>query len=649
MTKITEEEYVPMPAPLPEQVIASTAEAFAVSGPSASGKSTFLVNRVSALLADGAEPGDIVVFCASPDAVQSMRGMLHAKGEQAGRVCAITPREFALRLLGNERVSANVGRKARLLAPFEFDFLLEDVKVTGVNPKRLREMLKFLYKGMSQLSDWESDWLVTTEEEMVFSALKESLGFTGGVIEPELSNLVTRCLREDSRLCGQFVISHVLVDDYQLLSRASQALVNLIAGQSIAISYDARLCVQVFESYPYAAGVEEFLSANAYAEQVALESRYACAASATACDALIGAQDGKDGEGSQMPFVLQAPNPSAELSRVVSFVRESLASGVAPADICVAAPHSLWARNVARALHEQGIRADVARDARVLSGDIRKIDSCARSRAYTALLLLADASDDVAWRSWLGFGDWLCNSTAMAKLRAWAFERGYSLHEALRALDASEMASVCQSDSAVSRIAQAETSMEELRVLVRGAHGTDLLRVICDFVAVGDSDLPAFLGKLTAPFEDGRCDGDDAVALAKRARMRLAFPSCSLNGTVVVASLERAAALSAACVVVCGFDNGLFPLRACLDRSEMTQVDAEKRQTRDRALLAKVVGSACRALAFSWFETIELEPAEMLQLKMRRIELRNGVRTALAEPSVYLESIERACGASACV
>ena len=56
--------------------------------------------------------------------------------------------------------------------------------------------------------------------------------------------------------------AHVLVDDYQMHSRASQHLANLLARDSITVAADPTAAAEVFDSYPYSEGIGEFTQAN---------------------------------------------------------------------------------------------------------------------------------------------------------------------------------------------------------------------------------------------------------------------------------------------------------------------------------------------------------------------------------------------------
>lgn len=100
---------------------------------------------------------------------------------------------------------------------------MEDMKTCGLKNRRLKEMLKFFYRSWTELvedADGNADWLLAGEEADVHGLLKGILDFTGGILEPELSALAVRYLLADGEALAGAQRAHVLVDDYQMLSRA---------------------------------------------------------------------------------------------------------------------------------------------------------------------------------------------------------------------------------------------------------------------------------------------------------------------------------------------------------------------------------------------------------------------------------------------
>ena len=264
-----------------------------ILGKVASGKTEALVHRVVEYLSGQLSAKGVLVLAASPDAAETLKRHLAAAldipantlGEQGVRVS--TPRAIALEVLGNPKAQAACGRKPRLLLPFEENILLEDVKASGLRPKRLREMLKFFYRSWTELADDEPSWLVSEEEVQVHSLLKECLAFTGGILPNELSNLAVKWLRTDETARKAASYDLVLVDDYQLLSLASQVLAGLLAREGLVVTGDMQATSEVFEEYPYATGLIEFAQADGV-QTVQLDACWNSTAVQACCENLIG-------------------------------------------------------------------------------------------------------------------------------------------------------------------------------------------------------------------------------------------------------------------------------------------------------------------------------------------------------------------------
>ncbi len=643
MAESIEESMVPLPAGVPQGLVAPTPEALYIEGGVACGKTQALVERAASLVAGGADTQDVLVLCATPGAAARFRQRLAQAGPGCAGVRVTTPRSWCLDVLADPQVQDAAARKARLLAPFEADVLMEDMKACGMRPRRLKEMLRFFYKSLTELCDWEQDWLITGEERAVFALLQECLAFEGGILEPELANVVTRCLTQDAGLCAAHSYAHVLVDDYQLLSRASQVLANRVARDSVAVAANPAACAEVFESYPYAEGPAEFLAANPQAKRVVLGQSRACAAAvgaANACAAhrLVGAGSAAPHPESadEAPVVLHAATPAGERELVVSACSEALGRGEEPGDVVVVAPNAVWARNMASALTAAGIPAATPLPPTCVSGDIRALPRCTAARALTALYLAANPEDGVAWRSWVGFGDLFACSSAVKDARAAAADAGIAgVGEAFGHLCAGH-----ENGESLGERHHLAAAWEAGRTLVdatAGKRGEELLRCLTDLVDGTQAEVPAVLHALTAPLDqDSR---DDAVAMAARARTRLAETCVEQKGCVQVVGISETAGLTPKTLVLCGLVNGFFPTRGVLDREVLVQEDADKQMGKDLRLLMAAAGKPTVRLVATYFDEVGLEVAERMRMKIRRIQLHDGVRVALAEPSTYLDLI----------
>ena len=220
------------------------------------GKTQQLIERVCSLLSGGEKAGNVLVLCATPQACESFTLRLNAAGEEAGvnadEIAVTTPRALALEVLSDAEAVRWSGREPRLLTAYEELFLLEDMKVSGLRPKRLREMLKFFYRSWTELADDDLNWLLPGEESNVHTLLKDNLALTRSIVEPEAGNLAVNYLRGHAGAVAAHSFAHVLVDDYQRISKASQLLAGLMATETLTIAGDRTACVQVYDSYPYA-------------------------------------------------------------------------------------------------------------------------------------------------------------------------------------------------------------------------------------------------------------------------------------------------------------------------------------------------------------------------------------------------------------
>lgn len=633
--------------------LASTPTATLIEGGVGCGKTTALVARVAALLEDGATPENMLVLAATPDAARVLGARLtEAAGERGNAIEVTCARDVALGLLASEEGRAFSGRAGRLVTPLELGFIMEDMKTSGLKQRRLREMLKFFYRNWTELAGGAEDddgWLIPGEEADVHALLKDVLHFTGGILEPEASAMAVRFLLARPDALADVQRSYVLVDDYQMHSRASQHLANLLARDSITVAADPTAVVEVFDSYPYGEGIGEFTQANDGCERIVLNESHTCAAAARAASRLRASLDAgaapSDTETEDASFTaLEAADPVAEMAAVADAVQAALEAGTNPSSIYILAFHPAWERCIARALEARGIAAALPIRGRVAAGDYRDLDRCAPARLLTALALVADPTDALAWRAWCGFGDYLANSVAFADMRAEGETQGKGLVAMLE-----EVAVAAPEEgfpgTGIGRILDAYRAGRALVERLQGLEGNELIGALADALDLSAEERERTVqlaSALTAP-EPGVNAPSDARAMIARARQRMNAPVFeTTEGHVLIGDSAHLTGLTPATLVLCGFVNGFFPTRDYFDAT-VTTPDKQKlvRATDTRRLYA-AAGKATQRLAASWFTSIGLVEAETLKLEIGRVKLRRGERIAVTAPSIYLAEIDPA-------
>ncbi|MDR0513619.1 MAG: hypothetical protein LBG81_00465 [Coriobacteriaceae bacterium] len=618
------------------------------------GKTHCLVQEAALLLQEGVAAADILVLCASPVAADAFRSRLLASSPIAHGVEVTTSRAFLLGLLGTEGAIAATGRKPRLLLPFEYDFFLEDLKTSGLRNRRLREMLKFFYKGMGDMADDDAEWLITNEERELFGLMKECLEATAGILGPEVSNLAVKYLRTNRDVQEQAQRRYVLVDDFHLIARASQFASCLLAKEGLFLAADLgagqNAAQEAYEAYPYPGGADEFVLENPHADIIRLSTSRSCPAGAKASEALQreagtgGADTGRPvPEGSGGIEILAGENPKDELAQLARAVARIRGEGTPADGITIAAPHPVWRRNIKRRLEEEGIPAETLPDTAFLKGDIRFEEKCLPARFMTLLNLVGDPTDAVAWRCWCGFGDYLTNSNGIRVLRALCKPGRQTLEQVLDSEGLLEHSTEgIDALASVQRVFAARDLGRKLVARLGSLKGSDLLKAIAQElseISGGEVVVPKALEALASAgiASPGQ---ESAEHLACRLRDSLQAPAYSREEAVRIASYQDMAGTSPSHLYLAGFMNGFFPEQDYFDATVLTIEQMEKRYAKDLGCIASVAAKASDALTVSYCKKLDLEDAERLKLRIGRIVFEDNRRVAKTEPSIFLRLMD---------
>ena len=606
-----------------------------VGGPS-TGKTELLVKKIGELISEGCEAGKIAVACASPSAAEAFEERLAASlGEDASLVDVRPARAFVMDLLAKPEAVEATGRDPRILCAYETAFLMEDVKTSGLRPRRLKEMLKFFYRTWTELGDWEDGWLLEGEESGVHALIKQSLSMVRGILEPEAANLAVSFLANERGAEFQAPYEHAFVDDYQDENRATQIFLGMLASKSLTIAGDPNGSVEVYDSYPFAQGLDDFAEDNGQCKTTVLTTAFHSKAVHEALENLAREcaedeagstslpEDAAEGEVSFESF----PTPSEEFDGVAGMVREAVESGIRPQDVFVAAPNKAWARNVAERLNGLDVPASTP-NANGLAGDVRDRDRCGQAMLACALRLVADPTDDVSWRAWCGFGDYLAHSNGVLALRSVMDEEGLRFHDAL------------------ARIAESQEGVEPGALKLLPAYEF-ALKMVSSCAPLEGEELFSALVEACGSSEKERasvaalCEpslGGNAADMAKRLEKSLLEPRFE-KGCVRVGPVESLCGQSPRLLAMCGFLDGFIPCRSFFDGAEMPIDKQERERARLARLLATMLSKAQDRLVCTHFEKTDLETAEMMKIRVKRIRLEDGVRIAVASQSVFAKDM----------
>lgn len=611
----------------------------AYCGVTGTGKTQKLVEECKALVDAGEEPGDILVFAAGSSAAATLEARLEGAGVADVRVT--TPVTWALEVLASDAAREFTGREAHVLNAYEQDFFFEDMRVNGAKQHRLREMLKFFYRSWSEMREDEDEWLITVEEKEINRIAKADLHMLRAYHPCEVAAACVRYLTSDAAVLEGLRVKHVLADDWRAMSRASQRLSELLAGKSLAVTWDTVASLVGEEPYGYAEGLVELEIECSTLERVGLDEFMgsACAYEAVAnlfkqdCISVgvpswIRTEDGA-------PQVRMVSMLDKEPASVVDAVREALGAGVKLDDIFVTAGRASWVGRMRGALERSGISASWVEDVAYLHGDIRDPEKCADMAMTNAVRLVADPKCSLAWRCWCGFGDHLCRSAAFSDL-AHALEGTdeFTLCDLLSALIGNGELSVGGGDMldrerVEQRVREGKAMLEE----AKGLRGTQLVGVIRKHVCAQGQETPEFdalIGEVAAR----------ECARELLARIDAAFmPRVPAEGCVRVGTLDSLIGQAPRVLIFCGLTNGLYPEKGYFDLLQKTIDDQAKMHERLIEQLIEVCGKAGERLVLSGFTHADILDAEPMKLMSERIRLRNGHRICKFAPSAVIDYV----------
>lgn len=617
----------------------STIVSTCITGNVGTGKTTLLIKRLVALLDKGVAPTDICVLCATPDSVKQFDTRLHeaAKGSSQG-VTVCTHRELAMGILETHQAKTFTGRNPRLLADFEHNFLLEDMKTSGIKPRRLKEILKFFYRGLTEMEDEKEDWLVSGEEEETFKLLMGNLTFYEGMLEQEVSNLAVRFLLSLNGSSEKPNFDYIFVDDYQNISKASQKLSQLLTKSSITIAGNKEGSIACYESYPYAQGIEEFVQLQKNCEVIHLDEFFLPKAIGQAVMHMqqIAKEDNPEltrskSNDSSCIEVREYTSIAEEFEGMAAYVAELIETrNLAPSDVFIVSPNKTWDKHLSSCLDAQNVKAQCFPHEQILKGDPRENSKSSLLRAYTLLRLVANPNDSVSWRCWCGFNDYLTESDLFKILRKNAEESNLSFIEALEQIETSSLLPNQDEVTLVNRIQNAKQILKNCDTLT----GEDLLNFLAN--VVDDKTVSAKLKHLCAPVDKNK----NAPTLVNRAQEKLFYPSFQFTeDSVRIGPDYSIVGLNPKVVIYTGFMNGFTPSRDYFDGTRASLDKQQQILETTARTLSVVFGKATETLVVSYFQKADLESAELLDLKIERVKLEKGIRMCTLSPSIFLGAL----------
>ncbi|MGO8919293.1 MAG: ATP-dependent helicase [Stellaceae bacterium] len=526
-----------------------------LAGPG-TGKSFALKRRVARLLESGVAPARILPVTFTKVAAEDLqRELVNMKVPGCEQIRGSTLHSLGMRVLSMRNVLAVTGRVARPLNRFEMEPLLYDLPVS-FGKKREREKRIRAYEAAWARLQHEQPGFAQAPADAAFErVLIGWLRFHEGMLIGEIIPELYRYLRNNPGAAERSLYDHVLVDEYQDLNKAEQAVVDLLSS-------NAALCVvgdddQSLYSFKHAhpEGIRTFPETHPGCSDHALLECYRCPTGVVAiANALIGHNVDREPlqltprpeNGPGEMWIVQFADVAREAQVIANFVNEQINKhGRQPGEILILAQRRTIGNPIHAALKARGIPSKSYYQE-------SELDSEVAQERLAIFKLFVNRADRIALRWLLGMGSGDFRAKAYARLRTHCEQTGQSPWEALEALAEGKIA-IPYSSQLVQRF---QAIQNELNFLEENTDITDFVNRWLRREFTGAGELRILVAGLMATAET-------PAELLSQIIEAVSQPEIPPDVTEVrIMSLHKSKGLSSPIVVIAGCVDGLLPAAA---------------------------------------------------------------------------------------
>ncbi len=504
-------------------------------------------------------------------------------------------RDIATQILNDSRVIAATGRSGRVLDGNELDVLMEDVKVCGVAPHRLREMMKFFFKSLADCATDDDYWLVNQEEKKVYAIFTENLRIRKAVVPEEAS--LRACEGLDA-VPDASAPSYIVAVDFGAMSKSSQRLLQTISHNTMTVFGCIEAETSPDEDYPFHEGL------TLWADQASVETFTIAAPQHSAKQKTIS-----------------FATPVEEFAGIKDIVDSEQQQGTDANDILIAVPNGIWANKIGKQLDKAGMpHAYLSNDEKV-HGDPRHTETCGKIKLAAFAKLQKDPNDLVALRTWIGCGDWLMCSEPFLEVLAYSRD-----HDDCGLIQALKQMRANPSDTkAFSKI---NASLDEL----------DALRDDLSQAKTAKDAVEAFArADISLTDKQQTYIDEDASGISLQRLYTHALPKhACVHGTgVQIAPYDVCHALYCKAEIITGMIGGFIPKNDALSDS-FTIDHKNKARARDERLYRDLLSRASERVYCTLFDHDRIENAVTLNMRVSRIYVHNKKQMARVVPCQYL-------------
>lgn len=525
-----------------------------VAGPG-TGKSFAMKRRVARLLEAGIAPSLILPVTFTRVAAQDLhRELVNMGVPGCNALHAHTLHSLALRMLTRNHVLAATGRIPRPLNDFETEALVCDLMAAHGGKRAVGELKQAHEAAWARLNHQTPGYAPSPAETAFQYDLLEWLRFHEAMLIGEVIPEVYRYLSANPAALERAEFTHILVDEYQDLNKAEQAIIELLSGVAeVCIVGDDDQSIYGFK-HAHPDGIRDWLLTNAGADDLSLVDCHRCPiAVVEMANALIARNVHRPAPRALLPIaakgpgavsIQQYPNLNREVAGIVATVQQMIATGTPAGDILVLAQ----SRAVGTPIYEALLVGGVPARSEYTESELERE---AAQYSFALLKLFANQDDRVALRWLVGRNGNNFHAAGYKRVRDHCEANGLSPWQALSQLSAGTL-SIPYTGGIVNDF---NALVAELNAL---AARPDLAAVIDALFPAGQADTRELrdiaVGLITA---DPTIDAQSLVGGLVAAITQPEIPADVQE--VRIMSLHKSKGLSSPVTIIAGCVNGLLP------------------------------------------------------------------------------------------
>ncbi len=553
-----------------------------VAGPG-TGKSFGLQRRVARLLEQGQAPRKILAVTFTRTAAQDLKKEIQSVGvDGSDKVIAKTLHSFCFGLLSKKNIIENTGRYPRPMLEFEQKPMLYDINNAFGKLRDKQKRLQAFEAAWARLQSEEPGFPLDEVDKQFEREVLLWLKTHKAMLFGEMIIETLHYLRNNPRCAERREFDHILVDEYQDLNKAEQAIIELLASNcNLAIIGDDDQSIYSFK-HAHPEGIREFPQTHPGCDAIDFDQCRRCPKKVVTMASRLITQNAHRTLGDLQVFeknqngevkIIQWDSLDCEIKGISNIVCSEIKKGtLKPEDILILAPVRKIGYKIRDAIAQKGINAkSYFRESAITTDDLKY--------NFALLTLMAKPNDMVALRYLLGSGSQDYRTKSYNKLLDYATENNMTTSEVLEKCAAKNL-KIPYISPLINQYKKIVKKIKTIRILIEN-DGDALIDCFAEDIAE-NTDFRNTLAEAILEAEEEQNSGIEPWLKKIHSHIveRVSFPeNTSERDHVRIMSLHASKGLSARYVVVMSAIDDLIPR---LDKE--SEVSTEKQLEEQRRL-----------------------------------------------------------------